>query len=127
MGSEREGSGMVGEPGAPRTPAEGLGGSGGGECDVGVLPPPRLLFPGDLLDQDVSCHPKLCSSHSEHPELLLAPCASPGAVGWAPFVVLCRNSSCQTLAMQPQGLRGSRIGAEGALEPPTSSVRGFLL
>lgn len=98
----------------------------GGGCDVEVLPP-RLLFPRGLLVQDVSCDPKLCSSHPEHPELLLEPCGRLRAVGWAPFMVLCRNSSCQTLATRPRGLWGSSTGAEGALEPPASSIRDFLL
>lgn len=89
--------------------------------------PPRLLFPRGLLVQDVSCDPKVCSSHPEHPELLLEPCGRLGAVGWAPFMMLCRNSSCQTLATRPRGLWGSSTGAEGALEPPSSSIRDFLL
>lgn len=57
MGGEWEGSGIVEEPGASRTPAEGCGGSGGRECDVGVLPLPRFLFPRVLLVQDLSCDP----------------------------------------------------------------------
>lgn len=116
---------MVGEPGAPRTPAGGCGAQVGDSVMQGCCSPVSSSL-GGLLVQDVSCDPKLCSSYPEHLELLLAPCVGPGVAGWAPFVVLCRNSSCQTLAVGPRGLWDSCTGAEEALEPPTSSIRDVL-